>query len=55
MIIRSTSELRTNYKEISNYCHESKEPVYITKNGHGDLVVLDIDIYEELINKCKNI
>ena len=39
-IIRPCAELRNNYNEISRICHETQEPVYITKNGTNDLVIL---------------
>ena len=38
--IRPSSDLRNKYNEISDYCHKYNEPVFITKNGTGDLVVL---------------
>jgi len=47
-IIRPSSDLRNRYSEISEFCHEHSEPVYITKNGHGDLVVMSIETYERL-------
>ena len=46
--ITSSADLRNNYNEISNFCHQYKEPVFITKNGKGDLAVMSIDAYEEL-------
>lgn len=46
--ITSSAELRNNYNEISNFCHQYKEPVFITKNGKGDLAVMSIEAYEEL-------
>lgn len=49
--IRSSSDLRNNYNEVSAFCHEYGEPVYITKNGKGDLAVLSIEAYERLIGK----
>ncbi len=50
-LIRPSSDLRNNYNEISAFCHEHSDPVYITKNGSGDLVVLSIDAYEKLVGK----
>lgn len=47
--IRPITDLR-NTNEISELCHAKKEPVYITKNGYGDLVVLSIEAYEELVD-----
>lgn len=46
--ITSSAELRNNYNEISNLCHQYNEPVFITKNGKGDLAVMSIEAYEEL-------
>lgn len=46
--IRPITDLR-NTTEISEMCHAKKEPVFITKNGYGDLVVLSIEAYEELM------
>jgi prevent-host-death family protein len=45
-MIRPISDLRNNSNEISEFCKTSREPVFITKNGVGDLVVLSIDMYE---------
>ncbi len=49
--IRPSSDLRNNYNEISQFCHKYSEPVYITKNGQGDLVVMSIETYEKLAGK----
>ena len=46
MEIRSSTSLRNQYNEISDYCKETGEPVYLTKNGDGDLVVMSIEAYE---------
>lgn len=50
-VIRSSAELRNNYNEISSFCHSFTEPVFITKNGKGDLAVMSIESYEELISR----
>ena len=50
-IIRPRSDLRNNYNEISAICHQTKSPVYITKNGTGDLAVMSIELYELLTDK----
>ena len=47
-IIRPSSDLRNKYNEISNICHETNAPVYITKNGTGDLAVMSIELCEHL-------
>lgn len=46
--IKPSSEIRNNYNEISKFCHETNEPVFITKNGHGDVAVMSIEEYERL-------
>jgi len=51
--IKSSTDLRNNYNEISTFCHESREPVFITKNGQGDLVVMSIETYEMLNGKLE--
>ncbi|MCL1874688.1 MAG: type II toxin-antitoxin system Phd/YefM family antitoxin [Synergistaceae bacterium] len=50
-IIKSSTDLRNNYNEISTFCHENAEPVFITKNGQGDLAVMSIATYERLNGK----
>ena len=40
-----------NTSEISELCHRVKEPIYITKNGYGDMVIMSMDIYEEIAQK----
>ena len=46
--IRPSSDLRNKYNEISEFCNKHNEPVFITKNGSGDLVVLSNAEYERL-------
>ena len=46
--IRPVSDLRNNFAEISRTVHESNEPVFLTKNGFGDMVVLSMEAYEKL-------
>ncbi len=47
-IIRPISDLRNKFNEISDICHDEGEPVFITKNGVGDLVVMSITKYEQI-------
>jgi prevent-host-death family protein len=49
--IRPISDLRNKYNEISEFCHTYNEPVFLTKNGTGDLVVLSNAEYERLCGK----
>lgn len=51
--IRSSADLRNNYNEISTFCHDFSEPVFITKNGKGDLAVMSIEAYEQLIGRAE--
>ena len=44
-IIKPSAAIRQNYNEISNLCKDTGEPVFLTKNGEGDLVVMDIETY----------
>ncbi|SCW78540.1 prevent-host-death family protein [Paenibacillus tianmuensis] len=48
--IRPVSDLRNNFAEISKIVHESNEPVFLTKNGYGDMVVMSIEQYETIQN-----
>ena len=50
-VIRQSSDLRNKYNEISEICHQTKKPVYITKNGSGDLAVMSIELYELLVDR----
>lgn len=45
MNIRPSATIRQNYNEIADMCKKTKEPVFLTKNGEGDLVVMDIETY----------
>ena len=49
--IRSSADLRNGYNDISTFCHTYNEPVFITKNGKGDLAVMSIEAYEALVGK----
>lgn len=53
-IIRPSSDLRNSYNEISTICHETNKPIYITKNGAGDLAVMSIELYESLTEKYES-
>ena len=47
--IRPITDLR-NTTEITDICHAKREPVFITKNGYGDLVIMSMEAYEDLID-----
>lgn len=53
MNIRPSASIRQNYNEIATLCRKTAEPVFLTKNGEGDLVVMDIDTFnrrEKMLN-----
>ena len=50
-VIKKSADLRNNYSEISAFCHKYREPIFITKNGEGDLAVMSIETYETLSGK----
>ena len=47
-LIRPISDLRNNFSDISKTVHETNQPVFLTKNGYGDMVVLSVEAYENL-------
>ena len=47
-MIRPVSDLRNNFADISMTVHETAQPVFLTKNGYGDMVVLSIEAFENL-------
>lgn len=51
--IRSSTDLRNSYNEISNFCNQHQEPVFITKNGQGDLAVMSIEMFDMLNGKSE--
>lgn len=46
--IRPITDLR-NTNEISDLCHAKKEPIFITKNGYGDLVIMSIETFDSML------
>lgn len=48
-VIKPITDLR-NTNEISELCHKQQQPVFITKNGYGDLVVMSMETYDELLS-----
>lgn len=47
MIIKPSASIRNNYNEIAEICKSTQEPVFLTKNGEGDLVVMDLATYNK--------
>ena len=52
-VIRPSSDQRNRYGEISEFCNQHQEPVFIKKNGMGDLVVMSNGEYERLSGQCE--
>lgn len=53
MVIKPSTCLRNEYNEISEFCKKEKQPVFLTKNGEGDLVVMSLEAYsyrEEMLD-----
>ena len=48
-MIRPVSDLRNNFADISKTVHETAQPVFLTKNGYGDMVVLSMEAFENLL------
>lgn len=58
MNIRPSAAIRQNYNEIADMCRKTEEPVFLTKNGEGDLVVMDIGTYnrrEKMLKLCEEL
>jgi len=47
-MIRPVSDLRNHFADISKTVHETEQPVFLTKNGYGDMVVMSMDSFEKL-------
>ena len=45
MLIKPSASIRQNYNEIADLCRKTMEPIFLTKNGEGDLVVMDMETY----------
>ena len=53
MIIIASAEIRLNYNDVVEKCKDSGEPIFLTKNGQGELVVMDIATYEKREQELK--
>ena len=49
--IKSSTDLRNNYNEISSFCHETGALIFISKNGRGDLAVMSIDLFNKFMER----
>jgi len=51
--IRNSTDLQNKFDEILEFCQKNKEPVFLTSDGQGELAVMSIDVYEELVGKIE--
>jgi PHD/YefM family antitoxin component YafN of YafNO toxin-antitoxin module len=51
--IRKSADLQNNFNEIREFCQNYREPIFLTNNGQGELAVMSIDVYEELVGKIE--
>ena len=51
--IRKSADLQNNFNEIREFCQTYREPIFLTNNGQGELAVMSIDVYEELVGKIE--
>ena len=51
--IISSTKLRNEYNEVSRTCHEQMSPVFVTRNGDGDLAVMSMETYEEMAGRIE--
>lgn len=52
-MIRPSSDLRNKYNDLAEYVNMTNEPVFITKNGHGDTVLISNNLYDQLVGRLK--
>ncbi|MCQ4637617.1 type II toxin-antitoxin system Phd/YefM family antitoxin [Anaerovorax odorimutans] len=52
-IIKPSAAIRQNYNEIAALCKEKREPVFLTKNGEGELVVMDVETYDQRVKQLE--
>jgi PHD/YefM family antitoxin component YafN of YafNO toxin-antitoxin module len=51
--IRNSADLVNNFSEIRDFCQKYREPIFLTNNGRGELAVMSIDAYEELVGRME--
>jgi PHD/YefM family antitoxin component YafN of YafNO toxin-antitoxin module len=51
--IRNSADLVSNFNEIRDFCRDYREPVFLTNNGRGELAVMSVDAYEELLGRIE--
>ena len=53
MVIKPSAEIRNNYRKVADFCIQTGEPVYLTNNGEGELVIMSIQAWEEERQRIK--
>ena len=51
--IRNSADLVNNFNEIRDFCQNYREPIFLTNNGQGELAVMSIETYEELVGRIE--
>ncbi|MDR2718245.1 MAG: type II toxin-antitoxin system Phd/YefM family antitoxin [Treponema sp.] len=51
--IRNSNDLMNNFNEIRDFCQNYREPIFLTNNGQGELAVMSIEAYEELVGRIE--
>jgi len=51
--IRNSADLMNNFSEIREFCQNYREPIFLTNNGQGELAVMSIEAYEELVGRIE--
>ena len=51
--IRNSADLLNNFNEIREFCQNYREPIFITNNGRGELAIMSIESYEELVGRIE--
>ena len=51
--IRNSADLLNNFNEIKEFCQNYREPIFLTNNGRGELAVMSIETYEELVGRIE--
>jgi PHD/YefM family antitoxin component YafN of YafNO toxin-antitoxin module len=51
--IRNSADLINNFNEIREFCQNYREPIFLTNNGQGELAIMSIETYEELVGRIE--
>ena len=51
--IRNSADLFDNFTEIRDFCQNNREPIFLTNNGQGELAVMSIEAYDEMVGRIE--